>query len=455
MDKIFEYSISYPIIRHPLANEKEQVKLKYASLLKLYSAKFFESHAVIAMRTERFINDFLNGKQLNSAAQSDAASDILKTRFTPFRFFSYRYIFLFDCVFLFTPTNKGKAQKICDELKATVNQRYHKQLDEIIRMMFEDDSKLIKSAAITAEQFEAWERLRRFAETKEKGIVFTATMSAGKSTLINALIGQDVSNAKKAACTSKILHFYSSAMPHTVFNLVSERNEIVNIPSEKVRNILTTDNNNYAVIGYFFSKLSEAKYCLIDTPGVDSFLNPDHKLITRNILGAKEHDVIVYVIPVESYGSESDYYHLKYILEKVKFKQIVFVINMIDTCNFEDDSIAEIIDDVRSHLEDIGYKMPLICPMSAKAGFLLKQSITGQRLGPACKELARTFCDMFYEDEFDLSCYYKDVLGNIIEFFPPRKINYSFDIPIEKLQKAYEHTGLPQFEKIIKKIMED
>ena len=163
-------------------------------------------------------------------------------------------------------------------------------------------------------------------------------------------------------------------------------------------------------------------------------------MITRNTLCAKEHDAIVYVIPVESYGSESDYFHLKYILEKVKFKQIVFVVNMIDTCDFEDDSIAEIIDNVKSHLESIGYKAPIVCPMSAKAGLLLKQYITGQKLSDASRELAKSFCDMFYRDEFDLSSYY----GNGFDF-----------IPMEKLQRAYEHTGLPQFEKTLKNIMED
>lgn len=452
MDKILEYSISYPAVNHPLMHEKEQNKIKYASLLRLYSTMFGESQEIASMRTERFINDFLDDSLRGSECQEKITHDILKTRFLPFHFYSYRYVFLFDCIFLFAPTNKNEAQRICNELKAKVSQRYHEQLDEIVRMMFEDDSELIKNAMITSDQFHAWKRLRRFVASKERCAVFTATMSAGKSTLINALIGQEVSNAKKAACTSKTLRFFSSAMPHMDFNLVSEKNGIVNISSEKVRSILATDNDDYAVIGYFFSILSGARYCLVDTPGVDSFLYPEHKLITRNTLCAKEHDVIVYVIPVESYGSESDYFHLKFILEKVKFKQIVFVVNMIDTCDFEDDSIAEIIDNVKSHLEDIGYKAPFVCPMSAKAGLLLKQYITGQKLSDTNKELVRSFCDMFYRDEFDLSSYY---YGNDIDFIPTENVNCDSEIPIAKLQRAYEHTGLPQFEKTLKNIMED
>ena len=451
MNKILEYSISYPSLNHPLANEKEQIKIKYISLLQLYSTKFGESKKVNAMRMERFISDFFNGKQRSAGIEGKVTHDILKTRFAPFHFYSYLYVFLFDCIFLFAPTSRSEAQKICDALKTTVNQRYHERLDKIVRMMFEADSELIKNAVINNEQFYAWKQLRRFAASKERSAVFTATMSAGKSTLINALIGQDVSNVKKAACTAKPLYFYSSAMSHTSFNLVSEQNEIVNISSEKVRNILTADSENYAVIGYYFSDLSEERYCFIDTPGVDSFLNPEHKAITRNILCSKEHDVIVYIIPVESYGSESDYHHLKYILEKAKFRKIVFSINMIDTCDFEDDSIAEIINDVKSHLIDIGYKDPIICPMSAKAGLLLKQCITGQKISNTGKELAKTFCEMFYDDEFDLSNYYE--YG--IEFLSPKEANCSPDIPIEKLQKAYVHTGLPQFEKTLKKIMED
>lgn len=451
MDKILDYSISYPKINHPLRNEKDHIKTNYAFLIQTYSIVFGEAKEITAMRTERFINDFLNSRPQRSECQKRATHSILKTRFTPFHFYSYRYVFLFDCIFLFAPTNPKKAQEICNELKTKVNQKYHDRLDEIVRMMFEDDSELIKDAMINNDQFHAWKRLRRFVASKERFAVFTATMSAGKSTLINALIGQEVSNAKKAACTSKTLRLFSSAMPHKDFNLVSEKNEIVNISSEKVRSILATDNDDYAVIGHFFSILSGARCCLVDTPGVDSFLYPEHKLITRNTLCAKEHDAIVYVIPVESYGSESDYFHLKYILEKVKFKQIVFVVNMIDTCDFEDDSIAEIIDNVKSHLESIGYKAPIVCPMSAKAGLLLKQYITGQKLSDASRELAKSFCDMFYRDEFDLSSYY----GNGFDFIPMENVNCDFEIPIEKLQRAYEHTGLPQFEKTLKNIMED
>lgn len=184
MDKILEYSISYPFLEHPLANEKEQVKLKYAALLRSFADQFGDNKDINAMRAERYISDFLNDGQPNTGELKSAINEIMKTRFTPFRFFSYRYLFLFDCIYLYAPMSMAEAQKICEEIKSTVNARYHKRLDGIVKMMFEDNADLMQRTMITAEQFKAWEQLRRYIRTHEKNIIFTATMSAGKSTLI-------------------------------------------------------------------------------------------------------------------------------------------------------------------------------------------------------------------------------------------------------------------------------
>lgn len=95
----------------------------------------------------------------------------------------------------------------------------------------------------------------------------------------------------------------------------------------------------------------------------------------------QEYDAVVYVIPVENYGSEGDFFHLKYILNQVKFKKIVFAINMMDTCNFEDDSVCEIMDNVKSHLMEHGYEDSDCVP-----DFLPKQGCDSSKRSRAADE---------------------------------------------------------------------
>lgn len=76
MDKILEYSISYPFLEHPLANEKEQVKLKYTALLRSFADQFGDNKDINAMRAERYISDFLNDGQPNTGELKSAINEI-------------------------------------------------------------------------------------------------------------------------------------------------------------------------------------------------------------------------------------------------------------------------------------------------------------------------------------------------------------------------------------------
>ena len=78
------------------------------------------------------------------------------------------------------------------------------------RKMYSDDYMLIERKTITPEMLKSWKDARNYLTSNKRKITFTATMSAGKSTLINALIGQTLSFSKKSACTSTVLKFLTS-----------------------------------------------------------------------------------------------------------------------------------------------------------------------------------------------------------------------------------------------------
>lgn len=445
MNRIDSYAITYPLLNHPLSNERMDEKIKYICLLEHYRIKFCRSNIPAKERLRRFANDFIGKDESYQIDVAESAKDILRTRFTPFRLFSFRYVFLFDCIYLFAISNKQLATKICEELKSSVHRRYHRRINELFSMLFNEDASLIDEYLISKEQFDAWCKMRRYMRTSKKSIAFTATMSAGKSTLINALIGQELSYARKTACTATVMQFHSEPVYHPCFNVIAKDETITNITAEAVKSYTKQRESPCAVVGYFESALNNNRVVFYDTPGVNSSQNPEHKTVTRDELTKRPHDIIVYVIPVECYGSDDDYTHLKFICENADYKKIVFVINMMDTCDFEDDSITQIMSDVTAHLKDIGFQEPVVCPISAKAGLLFKQALAGNELSRNdIKELLALYAK--YEDsEYDLSgCYIAPVYPSF------HYLGYKLsEVPYDKLYQAYLHTGLPQLENIL------
>ena len=50
-----------------------------------------------------------------------------------------------------------------------------------------------------------------FISKEEKRIIVTANMSAGKSTLINALIGKSIARTSQEVCTGNVCYLYNKA----------------------------------------------------------------------------------------------------------------------------------------------------------------------------------------------------------------------------------------------------
>lgn len=434
--------IFYPMINHPLCSEKPSLKIKYVCLIEHYQNKYAINDSSTFVRIRQFKSLLLQDLVTGGVDIEQAQKEIMRSRFTPFRIFSYRYIFLFDCIFLLAPTNESLAKQICEEVKSAISQRYHKRMDAIVQQMFMNPP-ASPGKPIPDELFQAWTDVQNFRVKQEKHIVLTATMSAGKSTLVNALIGQELSFAKKAACTATTMEFFSTPVYHPWYHVLSAQEFKPNLPPKEVRAFTRGRSEPCAVLGFFQSAVGQQRVKLIDTPGVDSSQNPTHKTITRNALKSGQNDVLIYVIPVENYGSDDDYAHLKFVCEKVPYKKILFVINMMDTCDFEDDSVDEIFGNVVEHLKNIGFENPVVCPISAKAGFLFKFALAGGELSKNDeKELTDELYPKFQKPEYDMAKFYdtSDVESIVSNGYHLSTIEQS------KLRIAYSHTGLPGLE---------
>ena len=443
------YAICYPQLTHPLMSEKDDLKRKYISLLKSYADNFCPNDQVILYRLKTFSMALFGITELSDVFLLDEnisklAGTIMKTRFTPFRLFSYRYLFLYDCIFIMAANDEALGERICNELKSTVNSHYHYTLDSMKKKMYLGDPDFASKKLITDEMVVEWNRVRTYINSHNRNITFTATMSAGKSTLINAIIGKELSYAKMAACTATVMKFITSPTQGTHCNIFND-DQIKQLQAEcDVREFTKGREVPCNINSFFLSTLSSQKVTLIDTPGVNSSQNPKHKKITRIELTSESTDILVYVIPVENYGSEGDFEHLSYIKKKVSYNRIVFVVNMMDSCDFEDDSVSEIVTNIKEHLTDIGFEEPIVCPISAKAGMLIKQALYGSELSANDKKACAAYVGMFQNKELELGILYPSV-----EKITSKNDTTWLEIDTDKIWSAYINTGLPGFETLL------
>lgn len=454
LNRIFDYTISYPKIAHPLSVKKMELKAKYIAIIYYLTEKHASNDTAVHFRLRSLmdilgVTDSMIDIPKSKSFEAYVAS-ITRTRFSPFRFFTYRYILLYDCLFVLAIGNEELGNTICKELKLGLNKRYHSSLDNMKSKMYKEMIDFSDGKLISKELYDTWVSVRNYIRTQRRWITFSATMSAGKSTLINSIIGKQIAQTKKAACTANIMTI--SCAPLKTDSLSIQL-------SDSVKNLSAADNIAHMTKGlevptdictYFLSPLTQRKITLIDTPGVNSSQNPKHKEITRLELSSNRTDILVYVIPVESYGSDDDFNHLVYIKKKVNYSRILFVINMMDTCDTEEDSVAEIVSNLREHLISIGYNQPVICPMSARAGGLIKQALYGRLESENDKKQCITLKNTFLNEELSLSHYYPEVQRKPFV----NDLSWLSD-DHDLIWKAFINTGLPGFEELLCRISEE
>lgn len=252
-----------------------------------------------------------------------------------------------------------------------------------------------------------------FVKKSEQEIIVTANMSAGKSTLINALIGKPLTRTSQEVCTSDLCYLYNKPFEDGYIHLASA--ELNLDTSEDVLKSYQGNGNEKISIAAHFSSIEPAapRLCIIDTPGVNATLYKEHGNIAHNALSNLKYDKVLYVISPTNLGTFAEIKHLKWMAENVPKEKIIFVLNKLDNYHSSADSIEESIDGLRSDLINIGFLEPVICPISAYFGILLKMKLTGKELTEDEQDEYALLSKKFSKPSYDLSRFYNGIQCNI------------------------------------------
>lgn len=225
-------------------------------------------------------------------------------------------------------------------------------------------------------------------------IAVTATMSSGKSTLINSMLGKELLPARNEATTATIarIHDDDTATDFWGEAFDKEGNQIGGkyepLTSDEMENLNSNKNvSDIEIHGNIVGISSHnMKLVLIDTPGPNNSQNSEHAKRTYEIIkDSKYKPMVLYILNATQLETNDDNSMLKNIADAMSENgrqasdRFIFVLNKADSFDTEKESVEKKIEDTKVYLEKHGIKNPKVFPCSAYLAKLIRQYKSGAK----------------------------------------------------------------------------
>lgn len=239
------------------------------------------------------------------------------------------------------------------------------------------------------------------ALSSEFEMAVVATMSSGKSTLINAMLGRDLLPARNEATTSNLVRIHDvdgqpdfSAVAYNDDGIELERLDKVESRDLERLNSLGNDDSqpNYVSVCELFGDVpgvdsTNVRLVLTDTPGPNNSQNLAHREHTYNLFKKDYKPLILYVLNASQLETNDDSILLDRVSEAMAESgrqsqdRFIFVLNKADAFDPEKgESLEKKIEDVRKYLEKRKIYNPRIFPCDARSAKVFRQHLNGQPL---------------------------------------------------------------------------
>lgn len=229
------------------------------------------------------------------------------------------------------------------------------------------------------------------AKSSDFEVCVVATMSAGKSTLINSMIGDKLMPSKQEACTAIITRIKDNDNKSWEAEVYSKDNQLIETHKElsyETMERLNSDNNVSLIKANGdipFVTSEDISLVLVDTPGPNNSRDPEHKKVQSEFLSKSSKSLVLYIME-GTFGSDDDNSLLKRVADsmivggKQSKDRFIFVINKMDDRKKEDGDTEQTLKRVRAYLENHGIINPNIFPIAALPALNIRLNEKGVNL---------------------------------------------------------------------------
>ena len=359
----------------------------------------------------------------------------------------------------------GKVSGVTVTVKPGSVKAVDKGFDELRRLFqkMQDESPFeeLKSKTVT-ELFDE-------ALSSEFEMAVVATMSSGKSTLINAMLCRDLLPARAEATTSNIVRIHDIDGQKD-FKAIAKNGDgveletIENVTPMELERLNSLGNNkaneNYVSVCDLYGDIpgicsKDVRLVLTDTPGPTYSQNVVHKEHTYSLFKKDYKPLILYVLNATQLKTNDDSLLLDRVAEAMSESgrqsqdRFIFVLNKADEFDPEKDkSLEKIMEGVRQYLAQHKIANPRIFPCDALSARVFRQFLNGQPLTE--------------REEDDILPGYSKIIKREWRHFsrlaPLSKANVAFqqkmllaaehedDEKIKSIKQAIVYTGVPAIE---------
>jgi hypothetical protein len=422
---------------HPISKEDYTTRLYYFTMLHtaLVQEREFSPYINAAMKVycDRFNIKTDDYQKIvgNSIKNKTELLEMLKVirknyySFTRWRLYKHNYKYLFIAHVLLSSKNLDQLLKssffmmIKDYLK--IKEDTLTQIISFVKKLNSGDvqgannilgyDKALKELHYFMKEIEIYKEESQKASPKALVI---ATMSAGKSTFINSVIGRELLPSKNEACTAKVVSLKNHRQIPFFMGYKSGKNFELDsfITCDRLTEWnLTSEDERIYLEGHLQPFLPfDLNVTLIDTPGTNNSREKAHSDTTFKRLEENDYQHIFYVMNATNLATDDDRHLLNQLLKHVpkeKWNQnITFIINKMDEIDIEaDESIGGIIHTVSDYLTSLGIQNPRFIPYSSYAAKLFQIGLSGQDFTRKETKDFHFFMQLFLDDHYSMPRY--------------------------------------------------
>lgn len=228
-------------------------------------------------------------------------------------------------------------------------------------------------------------------QKKPLKVMVCATMSAGKSTFINSIIGSELLHCANEATTASIaiiekIHQNtekSAACYDSNQNTISKSK---NVCAHEIKRWNSNESVRHIRIQTPFTgtHLFTNGLVLHDTPGPNNSQNINHSNLTFEALRSINPHTLCYVLNASQLGITDDQKLLSQLQEELKQRKnikVIFALNKVDLLDPERGESLEIsLAHSQEYLENNGFKQPVIIPTMSQTALLVKKHLRDDTL---------------------------------------------------------------------------